>query len=352
MILGFNKLRYLFIFIIMAITPLRSQTQDVKPPLDRQAIGETLKQLWDSLDTVEFWCDCFPLDEAGQPDRSGIVVRHEFARQAGGCWALTVTAIKPNGEVTVMESFREDRRRRYTTYYFSGQPDSISHVVIQSQKSTSNSYEGMMFCMTWLLMPGHRPIHELLAEAGPLELEQTGRNERGLVTFVATYNGYPLRCTLDPDRDWLAYRVKLGDDQLQSYWQVDRFERNNGRWFPAEGTFLAHTTDGRKLWGFTVTNVSINQPLKIPSFGLPPLPEGTLVLDEVARTQTVIGGKAARERLEKLHRKPGDPVKREPGPPITASRDPERTSWAHIAVGISIAAFVVAGLWWARARVT
>jgi hypothetical protein len=79
-------------------------------PLDRETVRKTLKQAWDSLETVQFRDEEFGLDASGAPDRSNGFTRIDFALGSGGRRSVVITAVRPTGEESVFDLHEDGRR--------------------------------------------------------------------------------------------------------------------------------------------------------------------------------------------------------------------------------------------------
>lgn len=312
------------------------------------AIREEMKALWDSLESFSFRCEMAMVDGRGEIIPGKTTWRHEFARGSGGRWALKTTATSASGVPRAIRDDRENGRRRYSIGHLGDDPGWISRIGIQPQASTADSYDGTMFGLAWLLMPGGRPIHARIdAEATISEGAEDGRR---VVTIAAEHNGQPLRIALLPDRDWLAKGVELGDRSgpAWSAWEATRFERVNGRWFPVEGLEERQGEYGRQRWKFAAADLVVNEPIPPGRFAMPRATDGVMVIDDVAKETSIAGGEEAQERLNRRYRAlhpsaPKAPEAPPPGDIIVAGRDPERFPWA-IAIIIFSLAILASGI--------
>jgi hypothetical protein len=292
---------------------------------------EECKANWDSMEAFSFLCDGYLIDAQDRPISGKAVWRSQLARDGGGRWALTVSQIR-GGEPEVISSFREDGRRRFVVHYMDGNRDWISRISIQAQTSTTDLYSGIMFDVMWLLMPDGRPPYtRFAADSKPEEGLEDGRR---IVTLASSHKGLPLRLVFDPARDWLVRRIELGEfgNPMWATWEVTRFERSNGRWFPVEGRVLSPSEHGPVRKGFKLSNLSINEPLDPGQFEMPKPPEGVEVSDKTTNVATIKGGPAAQKRrLQQFRAKYPRPIEPTPisgGPLIVASRDLEQFPWS------------------------
>lgn len=75
--------------------------------LDRDEVWNTLKQVRDSLETVQFRGEEYDLDANGAPDRSHGFTRIDFALGSGGRRSVVITAVRPTGEESVFDLHEE-----------------------------------------------------------------------------------------------------------------------------------------------------------------------------------------------------------------------------------------------------
>ncbi len=254
---------------------------------DRAALRKMLEPLWDSINTLDLECETYALDTDGVRVPNRTIQSLRLIRASGARMALTHATVKSDGDRRIFEAFREDGRRRYVMQYIEGHAQWLSQVGVQSQTNDDRQYQGSFNCILWLLMPGGRPAFDHL---GPESmLENLHREGKPRLVINTVHRSMKLRIFLDPEHDYLASRVELEPQgQPLIFWDVSRFDRDNGRWYPAEGTYLQATEATPLLAGFKVTRCSINRPVEDSLFEMPPLPDGAFLNDEVARKKMTI----------------------------------------------------------------
>lgn len=189
-----------------------------------------------------------------------------------------------------------------------------------------------MFGLAWLLMPGGKQIHIYIN--ADTTISEGAEGGRRVVTIAAEHNGQPLRIALLPDRDWLSWKVELGNrsGSTWSAWEASRFKQVNGRWFPVEGFEERMDEYGQSRWKFAVTELVVNEPIPGGRFAMPRATDGVMVIDDIANETSISGGTEAQERLNRRYRKlhppaPGNAEAPPPGDLTVAARDPERFPW-------------------------
>ena len=107
-------------------------------------------------------------------------------------------------------------------------------------------------------------VHRL---GNPLEITRDAHGKPRVVLSID--RGGPVLIELDPEHGWLPRKLSGGFEIT-----VTRFARENGVWFPVEGTFRASYVDeAGKLKSrperFRVSNLRINRPIADDRFTLP-----------------------------------------------------------------------------------
>lgn len=96
---------------VLGVAALGSLATSGKAALpDRDEMRNTLKQAWDSLETVQFRDEEYDLDANGAPDRSNGFTRIDFALGSGGRRSVVITAVRPTGEESVFDLHEDGRR--------------------------------------------------------------------------------------------------------------------------------------------------------------------------------------------------------------------------------------------------
>lgn len=265
---------------------------------NRDEVREILKRAWESLGSLEFRCEERALDTAGTQKSGDPVNVFEFKWAPGNRAAMTMARGDVDGSNMVVYERREDGRRRYALNKVPGQPNVTSVMSILSIKSNSDEHIMIMNNLLWILMPGRRPLYTRFDEPGTVV--STNDEESAGVVVAFPHKGGMIRCELDPDHDWLPKRVLLGKDANTSI-TVDRFARDNGRWFPVQGRHEWLNNPERKQTKFVVTRFAINRPIPERDFGPPPLPEGAVIEDLTVGKTQIVGGVPARQRFVKKY---------------------------------------------------
>lgn len=269
--------------------------------LDKSKILENVRLLESSRESVEFTCDELRLNDSGNIAEGISFARYKFWAASGGRRALIATTVYPDGRYEVLHNFREDGRVRCDILTFKDEPKSIKSINIKNQTNTELSYTGMMFSAMWLLNPGGVPLHSLLN--GPATLEEAGEDGKRVIVLNAVHpkKGGRLLCMLDSEHDWLPREVVRGLPPKGLSWKVDKFQRDNGRWFPSEGRFTAHTPDKPIDLRFRITNLKINRPIPPSVFTVPAITEGVMVQDDRTGESFFQGGPRAQKALYDRH---------------------------------------------------
>lgn len=292
----------------------------------RQDEASALRQLWDSLNTLELTCEEFDLDAQGNRDPSRPFMTHEFRLKKPGRYTYDLRMIRPGGQREVMESLRGDGRVRTAIRSFPGSNGEIAALHMKNQESTDERYEDAKFSVLWLVMPGGRPLASYLESGATLtRAEKCGPTH---YLLEARHGESPLRCILDASRDWLPIRVELESRRRKFFWEATRFAREGHRWFPVEGRFTAPTSEGTRLKGFAVPSFALNRLVDDGLFAAPDPPVGVEVVDEVSGKSFVKGGREAGVRRQATYAPP------------------------HTNAGGATATLLLAGAAWVKSRAT
>jgi len=308
----------------------------IAAPPTRDQLRATLKQLWDSIETLEFRTEEYNAGKDGVPDPSRGYSRFEFAMGSGARRALKSLAIRPDGE-QLMEDVREDGKKQYGIQWAPDGSGVINQLSIRNQADTSENYSGGMSHPMYLLMPFGKPLHVHIDEGAAVEpFKDPDGKERIAVVFKA--RGNDVRNELDESHDWLPRRQLIAG---VSDMVVTRFERADGRWFPVEGKVTDMQPE--RYLVFKVSNLRLNGPLPKTTFDPTSLKtKGTLVVDSTKRGARVVGGMEARKRFEEEHL----PRPKPSSGPLTASPDPDEFPWRTVilvgSIGVILAGLLVA----------
>lgn len=319
---------------------------------DQTNIESIQKSWWESISTLEFRCDEYPLGETTRLGSGATCLRFHFAQAMEGRRALEVTKIAPDGSVPV-ERRIDAGKVSYTLVPFSGHPDSVSSMLIENQRSMHDNYQGVMFSVLWVIMPGGIPIARQIERGGELTAHQTNRGPEIILVFKGESANFA--CTLDPLHDWLPASVDV-NSKPPVFWRVTRFTKESGHWFPQEGRFTGIKPGGAiEERGFQVHDLRINRGIPTSRFARPTLAEGTYIRDQTATKGTRVH--SANQRLSRAElfrlreryalqfaRPEIRPKENGDKSPLTAARD-EPKSLAPLVVGVfSLACLLAAAI--------
>lgn len=343
------------LFGIILWTTLLIPTVQIKgsaAPPDRETVRQTLKQMWDSLATIELREESYPCDEQLQLDLSRGYSQREYAFATEGRRACLTKGIYPETKSEkIVSDVRCDGKKRYLISYFEDGSGTVKSVVISTSDETHENAPTMPVLSMSFVSPFGKPIYRYLDD--PATTLENGQAEDGkeIVVLTTQVRGFPVWMELDPAHDWLVLRMKMGD---VAEWKVLRFDRDQGRWFPIDGVASNGKGEKRSMSKFVVSNLKINQPIPQSKFIPPSLPKGAFVGDMATGEAQIHGG--SREDLNELVREhaPADAQMRRrdqtsgaekgesPGETITASVEPERHPWGLYMAILSLAMIVLA----------
>ncbi len=313
-------------------------------PLDRKALRDTLKQMWDSLESVAYRCEEQTLDDKGKRRDDLGYSRWDIVLASGGRRARTLTAVRPGGE-EIMDRWREDGRRQYGFTPSPGANGKVDRLGISNQENTAENYTGPMCLPMWILTPGGKPLYSYLdGDAKVTPTADSAHPDRITLTVGSAESGF--RCELDPDHDWLPAMITIGEDFKIIV--VEEFTRDQGRWFPHFGVEATTVLGKTTRVAFRVDELGINRPLPADTFAMPtPIP-GAFVIDKTAHKSQFVGGLAAKKKLEKEN---ADRATKTTAPRLnSASREPASSPWPWILGGVAAVVLMSAGALARRGR--
>jgi hypothetical protein len=334
--------------VALWLQPLKADIQST----ERDKIHARVDGYWKSIESLEYKCDEYDLDSQGQRDPTHATMTYHYSWVRGGKRALAVTNIDTNNACLMSDEIREDGNRSYSIRCFVGYKNDISQVIISSQNSSDDSYHGMMNSVLWLTTPGGSPINKHLADGASVESISEGSDNNIVLTFL--HAGTPVKCLLDSTHDWLPKRVQFQDSD-KTLWEVTKFQRINGHWFPLTGVFAGRILNEQPHRGLTVYDITINHAIPESRFELPKLVPGVVVSDSIKHSNYMIGGynMSARKALEEKHNVRRTPIQPATGP-LADKRDDNsmpvlavRTEWpivgllAVASAMLLVAAFIV-----------
>lgn len=284
---------------------------------DLARVRKAITDSWAALRSIELSGREYPSDDSDAPRPGASSMEFRFSYQSGGKWAYAVWSVKPDGAKTLLADVREDGRKQYSLFDRTGYPGVLDRVQIQTQRSSTDRYDGGMQVVLWLWIPAGMPPATHLNAGGSLRAEQFADGTQHIVLH-STHRGLALRCELDPEHDWLPRRVQLGDD---IEYVATEFRLHNGRWFYAKGHQIRKTPKGGPIrTAFELDSVTINENLPTERFAPPRLQPGVIVADVTARSR-IEGGSRAREAFEQRYPLPGPSA-------MSASREQARSGMA------------------------
>jgi hypothetical protein len=317
--------------------------------VDRESLGDELKTLWESIESLEFRYEDFATNDRGGPEPPpGYATREDcryapperlakqsWFREADGAWKMG-------------NEFRLDGRRKVSLGFLKDRPEVLESVRVSNLGTFTEAVSSLGGTGGFLWLPDGEPIHKWLDDRA--KVSATGDGNQVEVTFPIT-QGRTLVYTLDRARDWLPSRVRLGliAEGFVEY-RVTEYQRDNGRWFFRAGQIISSDQDGgRGRRAFEFSEVRINRGHAPESFTVPSrLEDGVVIFDQTKRrVGQVVGGFPAIERFNKKY---GLVSKPSIGTPVEAAQHEESFPWPTVIGVASVSALVAACLLSVRAR--
>lgn len=319
------------------------------------SLQETLRAIWESYDTLEFDCQTFITDADGKRDHSKSYTEYHFVFGSGGRRSLVTHHRLPNGALNPAlrnTTSRQDGKSRLMVTLSPGSMDEIETVMLDRQSDSHEDSllfrEGPMNFFT----PMGKPLHRLISEA--TDISQIP-SDRAPTLWRITIPSPRTRVSLDldPAHDWLPVRIE--NDFSRS--ECTRFERKNGRWFPAAGVWvrtgeppeLANVeallkTSTAAFRGFEIENLEINHRVKAQAFAttVPPGTNGVLIFDTSTGKTKVQGGVKRLARGPKTSSQPVEPT--DDRPPIRAETDSDANRSLTLLTWGSVSCLAIAAI--------
>lgn len=245
-----------------------------EPLPTRDRVRDALKSWWDSMETLAFRDEEFPLDGDGRLDRERGGILIDYAHGRGDLRAVAHKVIRPDGSEVLMQERRINGAEEIYLVADTERGGQIVSANVGPADGDRDHYRGEMGVILSLFLPLSVPdrvvipLHVHLDRGAPLEI---GRDADGRPTATLVIGRGPAssRLDLDLDHGWLPRRVRGPMDV-----DVTRFTRVAGHWFPAEGTFRhPGPSDEARRRGFVVRGLRINQPLPESRFRLTETPD-------------------------------------------------------------------------------
>ena len=292
-----------------------------------------VKEYWDAVHSIEYTATSHQVDAVGLPDISGLRLKEYRAVASGGKSATSLSVIQDIHQEKIVHDTRMDGIKRYHCFYLDGNSDKDKNVMksIKVTKQTSTLVESLEDA-TWVVFPGGKRIDELSNTSTNTRIVANGRDRRAILTNRLDQDR-TLACELDSSHDWLPIKVTLTAFGESCSYEVTRFFRKDGRWFPREGTKVYRKEGVPTQRIFEIHRVNINGELPADTFGLPAKIEpGVTILDETVKGKStrIVGGMSARDAFFERHHVTSESPKKSNSPPLHASTIPEQTPWALI----------------------
>ena len=267
--------------------------------------------------TVEFRSESYKNGILGQPDLANRII-YEYAIGPDGRRASKVFFVKEGEDPPrLMQDIRIDGTKRIILQYIPKSSETVDQIRVSNIEDRGSVFAKGMNEVLWIIAPGGRPLYERLNAEVDLSVDQ---EKRPVIGFVLD-GGRHVTCTLDRDRDWLPVHVNLRVAESEHVYDVKRFEKDNGRWFPMEGTMR---TQGNRseIRSFLVTNLRINRGIPDSTFTMPQnLEKGVAIFDETSKERLkVVGGRKARDLFAAKYASAFAKMKSE-GEPLVVPRD-------------------------------
>lgn len=320
-------------FLLLAV-PLLSGAVVDPGEHDTQLAAQVREEsflLWEATSVLDVEEDEFIALENGEPDPTKTTIRNRLVLTNDGRMRYESWMIKPDGRRVQTENVREDGKARITVG--PGHPGigTTATVQVDPQTARAGRYEGSMNALLWLLRPCQMPVHMLIDEGATVR-EDRDAGGRRLVVLTTSSQGTPIRCTLDPERDWLVREVVVERTGEPFVVRVNAFEQKAGRWYPARGRVTVPTEDGLRWRNFRVNAIAFNTLDPKISFGMPPRTDGMDVSDNVRNTRYIVGKPRPVPSATQV-------IPARTGPPILA--EPRKVPWSTVGLIGALLAVVV-----------
>ncbi len=312
--------RLLAVGLIFAISSPTSRGQGEQPSTDRGELRRILQDQWDSLATLEFTSEDAVKKNNGET-LNPIITKYSYKNPSKRF--ISTAIVTKQGESTKTEFF-EDGQSSHSVVSKGGKPLGAQ---VRDQQNTSNSYGGGLCGALWAFTPGGQPCFTLIE---PDTVIQEIEDDDGeiLVRVEGRLRGQPIVLELDPKHDYLPKKLRTGDPTALTL-EVQRFEQDNGRWFPVEGVFGHEGVDGDTRT-FRATSLRINRPIDPSAFGPPTLPDGIALIDHRTGETRVIG--SAKPDAEER----GSAQAKRPDEGMRADGPRNLVGWAALVIVLSV----------------
>jgi hypothetical protein len=301
-------------FLLLAVPLLSGAAVDSGEHDARLAaqVREESFLLWEATSVLDVEADEYFALEDGEPDPTKTTIRYRLVLTNDGRMRYESWMLKPDGRRVQTENVREDGKARITVG--PGYPGlgTTATVQVDPQTARAGRYEGSMNALLWLLRPSKVPVHTLIDEGAVVREDRDAGGQR-VVVLTVPYRDTQLRCTLDPERDWLVREVVAETPDEPRVFRVDAFEQKAGRWYPARGSYNAVTEDGLRWRKFRVNAIALDTLDPKTSFGMPPRTDGMDVSDNIRNTRYIVGKRRpVPTAAEVIPARTGSPILAEP----------------------------------------
>lgn len=302
------------------------------PILDPSTVKAQVKLMWDSLASMEIVSEESVASADGRIDRTKSIHIYKIKYSSDGRWASEMDSPSAGGRRFHVARFQGGGRLHEVAY----DGDRMTIIREAYLDADAGRYQGMPGILMTLLMPGDKSVLDHLEAGATLEIEVGPRGERSVI-LATKYRGHPLRMTLDPDHDWLVSSVHLGSGRGVTC-RVTRFDRDNGRWYPAEGVQErpdGPATNSPTLRAFAATTFRVNRPIPDAAFASPKPQEGTNIQDDIKKKITLYTERPGVNRPTM----PPDPSPSR-GAPLVAGPRPSRAPF-YVGLGAASALLLI-----------
>lgn len=254
------------------LRPLKAEpprTPKADAPPDLQIVRKSLKEWWDTLETLSFREENFVRGADGRRDDTKAFSRLDFALAPVNRFAYDLRSIKPVGSEILILKKRWDGQKYYRFQPASNDSKEIQFIVEVPQQEPRDRYDGEMSDVLWLIFPaGGRHSFAPFSSGTRLEVEQDPQHRYHV--FIVDDKDREIRGELDPDHGWMPKRVQIG---ARNVYTATSFSLVAGHWFPVGGTRTTSTESGKSLTiPFEVTDLRVNQPIPASTFNLDAFP--------------------------------------------------------------------------------
>ena len=237
---------------------------------DREQAQSSAKLHWESISSLRFRCELYPVING---ERLGRIASYDVRYLAPDRWIVDARRETQRGMPLIQRFLQQDGKLK--RFHYDQGKDTPKHEMIKALVGNPSNYQGEIFPITQLLMPGGKSAWEHFQDESKYE---HSKGEKPILTTTFKMNSMILE--FSPDNDWMASKVTMGEGGYYTL-TASRFGEDNGRSFPVEG-FEERTIDGKtQRIEFVVTDLQVNRPIDSGAFREPKMGEGTVVEDAI-----------------------------------------------------------------------